>query len=106
MSILDPEVLLRVLGIIVIDLTVSGENALVIALAVRNLPEHQRRRGRIWGTAGAVVLRLLLILIVSSLLGIPYLRFLGGVLLVWIAVKLVSVSPRMETHGRAAGTLR
>lgn len=79
----------RLIGIIIIDLTLAGDNALVIALAVRNLPPRQQLHGRIWGTAGAVGLRLFFIFIATFLLRIPFLQVLGGLLLVWIAVKLV-----------------
>jgi YjbE family integral membrane protein len=79
----------RLIGIIIIDLTLAGDNALVIALAVRNLPPRQQLHGRIWGTAGAVGLRLFFIFIATFFLRIPYLQLIGGLLLVWIAIKLV-----------------
>ena len=79
----------RLVSIIIIDLTLAGDNALVIALAVRNLPPRQQLHGRIWGTAGAVGLRLFFIFIATFLLRIPFLQVVGGLLLVWIAVKLV-----------------
>lgn len=79
----------RLVGIIIIDLTLAGDNALVIALAVRNLPSRQQLHGRIWGTVGAVALRLFFIFIATFLLRIPFLQVLGGLLLVWIAIKLV-----------------
>ncbi|MGH7349434.1 MAG: TerC family protein, partial [Candidatus Rokuibacteriota bacterium] len=72
-----------------IDLALAGDNALVIALAVRSLPPRQQLLGRIWGTAGAVGLRLAFIFIVTYLLAIPLLQVVGGLLLVWIALKLV-----------------
>src|SRR5262245_3133566 len=90
MFLMDPEFWLRVLGIIIIDLTLAGDNALVIALAVRNLPRRQQFLGRIWGTAGAVGLRLAFIAIATVLLRIPFLQLVGGLLLLWIAFKLVS----------------
>jgi len=86
---MDPEFWARVLGIIVIDLTLAGDNALVIALAVRNLSKRQQLMGRIWGTLGAVVLRLAFITIATYLLRIQYLQLIGGVLLLWIAFRLV-----------------
>ena len=93
----DPEFWLRLLGISVLNLLLSGDNALVIALAVRALPKRKRVLGQIWGAVGAVVLRLVFVAIVSFLLKIPFLQFLGGVVLVWIAVKLV----RPETGGES-----
>jgi len=96
---LDPEFWARLLGIVVIDMTLAGDNALVIAMAVRSLAPRQQRLGRLWGTAGAVVLRLAFIAIATQLLKIPGLQLAGGALLVWIAVKLVRQSP--EDHGGA-----
>jgi YjbE family integral membrane protein len=72
-----------------LNLLLSGDNAVVIALAVRTLPRRQRLLGQVWGTVGAVILRLLFIGIVSALLRMPFLRLVGGGLLAWIAVKLV-----------------
>ena len=72
MFLMDPEFWARVVGIIIIDLTLAGDNALVIALAVRNLPKRQQFLGRIWGTAGAVGLRLAFIAIAAQLLRIPF----------------------------------
>ena len=85
-----------------LNLLLSGDNAVVIALAVRTLPWRQRLLGQIWGTVGAVVLRLAFVGIVSLLLRIPLLRLVGGLLLVWIAFKLVQpVAASLESgrHG-------
>lgn len=89
MGILQPEYLARVLQIVFIDLLLAGDNAVVIALAVRSLPPRQQFLGRIWGTAGAVGLRLAFIAVVTTLLKVPLLQFTGALLLVWIAYKLV-----------------
>jgi YjbE family integral membrane protein len=85
----DPEFWVRLLGIGVLNLLLSGDNALVIALAVRALPKRKRIVGQVWGAIGAVVLRLIFVGIVSVLLRIPFLQLVGGLLLVWIAVRLV-----------------
>ncbi|OLB95921.1 MAG: hypothetical protein DMD76_30975 [Candidatus Rokuibacteriota bacterium] len=85
----DPEFWARLFGIGVLNLLLSGDNALVIALAVRALPKRERILGQIWGAGGAVVLRLLFVGIVSLLLRVPFVQLVGGALLVWIAVKLV-----------------
>jgi YjbE family integral membrane protein len=85
----DPEFWMRLLGIGVLNLLLSGDNALVIALAVRALPKRKRIVGQVWGAVGAVVLRLIFVGIVSVLLRIPFLQLVGGLLLVWIAVRLV-----------------
>lgn len=75
--------------IILIDILLGGDNAVVIALACRGLPPKQRKMGIIYGTAGAIVLRVVLIAFALALLAIPYLKLVGGVLLVWIGVKLL-----------------
>jgi YjbE family integral membrane protein len=103
---LDAEFLVRALGIVAIDLTVAGDNALVIALAVRRLPPRQQLLGRVWGTAGAVALRLAAIFVVTWLLHVPFLRLAGGALLLWIAIRLVRATGESEPHAPAATSLR
>lgn len=94
---LDPEFWVRLLGIGVLNLLLSGDNALVIAMAVRALPRRKRLAGQVWGAVGAVLLRLVFVAVVSALLRIPLLQLVGGLLLAWIAVKLV----QPETGGDA-----
>jgi YjbE family integral membrane protein len=101
---MDLDFWVGVLKIVLIDLALAGDNALVIALAVRTLPPRQQLMGRIWGTVGAVGLRLLFIFIVTYLLGVPLLQLVGGVLLVWIALKLVLQSDSHEGDSVKAGT--
>ena len=86
---LSPEFWLAVGQIIMIDILLGGDNAVVIALACRKLPAAQRTKGIIWGTAGAIVLRVVLIFFALTLLQVPYLKIVGGLLLVWIGVKLL-----------------
>ena len=100
-----PEFWLRLLSISVLNLLLSGDNALVIALAVRTLPRRQRIAGQLWGALGAVVLRLIFVGIVSALLRIPFLQFVGGAVLVWIAVKLVRPSGEGEGDVRHGASL-
>ena len=76
--------------IILIDILLGGDNAVVIALACRNLPAKQRTQGIIWGTLGAIILRVALIAFAVTMLKIPYLKIVGGLLLFWIGVKLLS----------------
>ena len=83
------EFLSALAAIIVIDLVLAGDNAIVIALAARNVPRQRQRQAIIWGTVGAIVVRSSLTLIVVWLLKIPGLLFAGGVMLVWIAYKLL-----------------
>ena len=75
--------------IILIDIVLSGDNAVVIALACRNLPVKQRRLGILWGVAGAVGLRVVLTVFAVGLLGFPWLKLGGGVLLLWIGIQLL-----------------
>ena len=102
---LDPEFWARWLSIVILDLTLAGDNALVIAMAVRTLPRRQQFWGRMWGSLGAVVLRLLFITVITYLLQIPLLQFAGGLLLIWIALKLVRQESGAEDHVRQGTTL-
>src|SRR5882762_1546454 len=102
---MDPEFWARVFGTIIIDLTLAGDNALVIALAVRTLPRRQQLLGRLWGTAGAVGLRLGFIAIATFLLRIPLLQLVGGLALLWIAFKLVGRQTGAEGHVRQGSSL-
>jgi YjbE family integral membrane protein len=81
--------LTALLVIIVIDLVLAGDNAIVIGLAARNLPARLQKRAIIWGTAGAVIIRVIATVFVVYLLQIPGLLFVGGLILIWIAYKLL-----------------
>lgn len=89
--------------IIMIDILLGGDNAVVIALACRRLPPAQRRQGILWGTAGAIVLRVVLIFFALQLLAIPALKIAGALLLVWIGVKLL-LPEHDEGHGEVEGS--
>jgi len=78
------------LQIIVINILLSGDNAVVIALACRNLPAQQRRWGVLWGAVGAIVLRIVLTFFAVRLLELPYLKIVGALLLLWIGIKLIA----------------
>ncbi|HSV48393.1 MAG TPA: TerC family protein [Ramlibacter sp.] len=84
--------------IVLIDILLGGDNAVVIALACRGLPPQQRKLGIIYGTAGAIVLRVVLIAFALALLAVPYLKLVGAILLVWIGVKLL-VPQEDDAHG-------
>jgi YjbE family integral membrane protein len=90
MDIGTPQFWLAALEIVVINILLSGDNAVVIALACRNLPDHQRRWGVFWGAIGAIVLRIVLTFFAVSLLKLSWLKIAGGVLLVWIGIKLIA----------------
>jgi YjbE family integral membrane protein len=86
----DPAFWLAVGQIIMIDILLGGDNAIVIALACRGLPEHHRRRGILLGTMGAIVIRVVLIGFALTLLAVPYLKLVGAALLLWIGIKLLT----------------
>jgi YjbE family integral membrane protein len=88
-----------ILQIILIDILLGGDNAVIIALACRKLPPRQRRLGVIWGAAGAIALRVILITVAVALLQVPLLKLVGGVLLLWIGVKLLA--PADDGHHHA-----
>jgi len=92
----------RVIGV---DIVLAGDNAVVIALACRTLPPRQRSAGIILGTAVAVVMRIAFTLAVGSLLGVPLLALVGGLILFWIAVKLLLAEEASEESVRSGETL-
>jgi YjbE family integral membrane protein len=102
MELFSAEFFSALLAIIVIDLVLAGDNAIVIALAARNLPEQDRTRAIVWGTVGAIVVRAAMTMGVVWLLKIPGLMFIGGVLLAWIAIRLIAPSSHGEGHSTAA----
>jgi YjbE family integral membrane protein len=91
--------------IIMIDILLGGDNAVVIALACRKLPPDLRTKGIVWGTAGAVILRVVLIFFALQLLAIPFLKIIGAALLVWIGVKLL-LPEAEDAHGNIDGSER
>lgn len=89
MELFSPEFFSALVAIIIIDLVLAGDNAIVIALAARSLPDHLRKRAVVWGTIGAIAVRSAMTIIVVWLLKIPGLLLIGGALLLWIAYKLL-----------------
>ncbi|HLO94353.1 MAG TPA: TerC family protein [Burkholderiaceae bacterium] len=94
----SPEFWLAVGQIIMIDILLGGDNAVVIALACRKLPDAQRTKGIVWGTLGAIVLRVVLIFFALTLLKLPFLKLVGAALLLWIGIKLL-VPEDEDEHG-------
>ncbi len=92
------------LAIILIDLVLAGDNAIVIALAARNLPPHLQKKAIVWGTVGAIVVRSVMTVGVVWLLKIPGLMLVGGLGLVWIAYKLLADQGGEEHDGPVVGT--
>ena len=93
---------IAVLQIIVIDIMLGGDNAVVIALACRKLPLEQRNKGIFWGVVGAIGLRVVMIFFALQLLAVPYLKIVGGLLLLWIGVKLM-MSEHEDEHDNIDG---
>ena len=86
------------LGVIIwVNIILSGDNAVVIALAARSLPKHQQKQAIFWGAGAAVVLRIVLTIVAVKLLEFPFLKLIGGAALLWIAVKLLV--PQDESEG-------
>ena len=90
--------------IILIDILLGGDNAVVIALACRNLPTRLRTRGIVYGTVGAILVRVVLIAFAVTLLTLPFLKLVGGLLLVWIGVKLLLPEPEGSHSGFDGGS--
>lgn len=93
---------ISVLQIIAIDILLGGDNAVVIALACRKLPEHQRNKGIAFGVLGAIALRIVLIFFALQLLALPFLKIAGAAALFWIALKLMGSEE--EDHGEIHGS--
>jgi YjbE family integral membrane protein len=104
MDVASPEFWVAVLQIIAIDIVLGGDNAVVIALACRRLPEKQRNLGIFWGVFGAIALRVVLIFFALNLLAIPFLKILAAVLLLWIGTRLLQPEPESNGHHVDAST--
>ena len=104
MELLTPQFWSVLFSIVIIDLVLAGDNAIVIGLAARNVPKEMQRKVIWWGTAGAIVVRSLLTLVVVWLLKIPGLLLLGGLLLVWIAYRLLA-EEKKHNEMRASDSL-
>ncbi len=98
MELLSMEFLYALLAIVVIDLVLAGDNAIVIALAARNLPPHLRTKAIVWGTVGAIVVRTAMTVVVVWLLKVPGLLLAGGAMLLWIAYKLLINPENGDEH--------
>ena len=103
-DIASPEFWIAVLQIIAIDIVLGGDNAVVIALACRRLPERQRNLGIFWGVFGAIGLRVALIFFALYLLAVPYLKVVGAALLIWIGIKLLQSESDGGGHTVSAGS--
>jgi YjbE family integral membrane protein len=99
-----PQFWVDVFKIIMIDLLLSGDNAVVIALACRNLPPDQRKKGIMFGVGGAIGLRIVLTFFAVGLLSLPYLKLIGALLLIWIGIKLIQPEEEHDTSNIKADT--
>ena len=104
MDFASPEFWIAVLQIIAIDIVLGGDNAIVIALACRHLPEKQRNLGIFWGVFGAISLRVVLVFFALNLLEIPFLKIVAAMLLLWIGTNLLQPEPDHDGHVIAANT--
>ena len=100
----SPEFWIALGQIIMIDILLGGDNAVVIALASRRLPDAQRKKAIFWGMFGAVALRVILIFFALQLLKVPFLKIVGGILLLWIGIKLLIPEPEEGGHEIDAST--
>jgi YjbE family integral membrane protein len=91
--------------IILVNIVLSGDNAVVIALAARSLPPHQQKQAVMWGSGAAVVMRIVLTIVAVELLRLPYLKLVGAVLLLWIAVQLLVPEEEGEDGEPVASTM-
>ncbi|HWR42433.1 TerC family protein [Sporomusa sp.] len=98
---IGPEWFMALGSILLINLVLSGDNAVIIALASKNLPVAQRQKAIVWGSLGAVVLRIILTFAAAYLLDIPYLQFVGGLALLYIAVSLLREDGKEGEYGEA-----
>ncbi|MBI5204331.1 MAG: TerC family protein [Nitrospirae bacterium] len=101
----DLNFLSALFSIVIIDLILAGDNAVVIAMAVRSLPSGQRKKGILFGAGAAVLLRVMATFFVAQLLQINYLKIVGGILILWIAVKLFVEGAPEENIEREATTI-
>ena len=104
-ELLTPQFLLSVLEILLINILLSGDNAVVIALACRKLPDKLRRQGILWGVLGAIILRVILTYFAMSLLNYPWLKLIGAVLLIWIGIKLIVGDEHAEHEVKSSNRL-
>jgi len=96
-------------AIIVANILLSGDNAVVIAMAARSLPPHQQKKAVFWGSAAAIVMRIVLTIAAVQLLTLPYLKLIGGALLIWIGVQLLVDSEEegeVQSHGTLGAAVR
>jgi YjbE family integral membrane protein len=108
-AVTTPEFWIALMQIIMINIVLSGDNAVVIALACRSLPAHQQKKAILFGSVGAIVLRLVLTFFAVYLLTLPYLKLIGAALLLWIGIGLLKgddEDENLESHSNLAGAIK
>jgi len=105
MTLSDPELWIALVQIIGVNIVLSGDNAVVIALAARGLPPQQQKKAIAWGSGAAVLMRIVLTVVAVELLRLPYLKLVGAALLLWIAVQLLLPEDAEEGHAASVGSL-
>ncbi len=101
----SPDFWIGLMKIVWINIILSGDNAVVIALAARSLAPHQQKKAIFWGSAAAVVLRILLTVVAAKLLQLSFLQIVGGCLLLWIGLQLLSEDNEEEGPSKTYGSL-
>ncbi len=101
MNVASPEFWIALMQIIGVNIVLSGDNAVVIALAARGLPAEQQKKAIAWGSGAAVVMRIVLTIVAVELLRLPYLKLVGAGLLLWIAIQLLVPEDEGDGHGKA-----
>src|SRR5215212_7692679 len=105
----DPLFWTALLKVIGVNIVLSGDNAVVIALAARSLPARQQKQAIFWGAGAAIVLRIVLTLFAVALLSLPYLKLIGSVLLFWIGIKLLipeDDDPDIKAHDHLIAAIK
>src|SRR5512137_2211034 len=105
MAFSSPEFWVALLEIIGVNIVLSGDNTVVIALAARSLPPQQQKKAVAWGSGAAVVMRIVLTIVAVELLRLPYLKLVGAGLLLWIALQLLLPEHEGEGEASASGSL-
>ena len=105
MTVSSPEFWVALMQIIGVNIVLSGDNAVVIALAARSLPARQQKLAVAWGSGAAVVMRIVLTIVAVELLRLPYLKLVGAALLLWIAIQLLLPERDGEGHAETSTNL-
>ncbi len=99
------EFLVAVMSIVLIDLVLAGDNAVVIAMAVKNLHGRERQMGIILGAGGAVIIRVICTFMVAQLLNLSFVKLIGGAVIIWIGIKLLTEGTKEECHSKECSSL-